>query len=88
MAHGKNIMVTRHYIQAHSPFTPSDSDGCLLAVCDGASETAIREEIASILEAAIAVSQLLIQEQAENASALWGLAYLVRIAQGLNESLQ
>ena len=82
------MMATRHYIQAHSPFTPSDSEGYCLAVCDQASQADIREDIACMLDAVIALLQQQIKEQKEDAPALWGLVYLLKIVQGLNESLQ
>ena len=60
----------------------------MLAVCDEVTESDIREKIAEIFEAGIATLELFAQEQSEYTAALWGLVDLLRIAQGLNESLQ
>ena len=88
MASGGTIIVTRHYIQAHSPFTPCDSNGYCLAVCDKASKVDIQEDISLILDTVIALLEMVIKEQEDTSTALWGLAYLLRVAKGLSESIQ
>lgn len=81
-------MADHHYIKAHSPFMLTGSGKYLLAVCGDVSEADIREEISCIFDASIATLRLLIHEHGEDLAALWGLAYLIKTAQGLNENLQ
>ena len=79
-------MADGHGIKVHSPFTLGE--GYSLAICEGAGHSEIQEEISLMLDAAIALLEMVIKEQTEAASVLWGVVYLVRIAQGLNEGLQ
>lgn len=81
-------MAKHHHANAHSPFFPGRSGGCLFAVCDEASDEDVKEEMSHLFDAVIGLCQLLVQSDEENLEAVYGLAYLVKVAQGLHESLR
>ena len=79
-------MADGHGIKVQSSFMLGE--GYSLAICEGAVQGEIQEDLSLMLDAAIALLEMVIKEQTKAASALWGVVYLVRIAQGLNEGLQ